>query len=69
MKVAKLNAEIRTLKEAKETGPFGSAFAAKPTAAGPPEMMGGPPPHPATPLGIQQEEPEDIYAGPPTTYS
>ncbi|XP_026194104.1 uncharacterized protein LOC34621312 [Cyclospora cayetanensis] len=56
-KVAKLQAEIKGLRAMQQIP--GAAAAAS---------EGGPPLHPAAPLGIHREDPEDIYAGPPATY-
>ncbi|CDI83194.1 hypothetical protein, conserved [Eimeria acervulina] len=59
-KVKKLQAEIRNLKAIEEDPRAAAADAAAAAAA--------PPPHPAAPLDIHQEEPEDVYAGPPVSY-
>ncbi|OEH78364.1 hypothetical protein cyc_04837 [Cyclospora cayetanensis] len=56
-KVTKLQAEIKGLRAMQQIP--GAAAAAS---------EGGPPLHPAAPLGIHREDPEDIYAGPPATY-
>ncbi|KAL8444014.1 hypothetical protein Emed_006427 [Eimeria media] len=62
-KVSKLQAEIRVLK-ATQGGRSDTAAAAAAAAA----AAGGAPPHPAASLAVHQEEPEDVYAGPPTTF-
>ncbi|KAL8451182.1 hypothetical protein Emag_002856 [Eimeria magna] len=55
-------AEIRVLK-ATQGDRSDTAVAAAAAAA-----AGGAAPHPAASLGVHQEEPEDVYAGPPTTF-
>ena len=63
-KVKKLQAEIRNLKAIEEDPRAAAAAAAADAAA----AAAAPPPHPAAPLDIHQEEPEDVYAGPPVYY-
>ncbi|CDJ35361.1 uncharacterized protein EMH_0025620 [Eimeria mitis] len=63
-KVKKLQIEIRNMRAIEEDPRAAAAAAAADAAA----AAGAPPPHPAAPLGIHQEEPEDIYAGPPNSY-